>query len=251
MKHSRNIFVLTLLIFLLLCSDAAFAIGPKKKKQKSRRKAKTEKVTDYDSEEIDWGTTTVLTDIKTRAYQDSDSLEVKEDVIEEAEQTTITEEEAPLLEEIDNPVEAPKAELLDFSSLPAKVADLLSEAFSHIGTRYVYGASGPSSFDCSGFTSYCFRKIDISLPHNSGAQNRVGKNLEFMDEIRPGDLVFFRGRSVASSIGHVGIVTEVMNNGEDFRFIHASTSSGVIVSRYTENYYHIRYIGARRVIKED
>lgn len=121
---------------------------------------------------------------------------------------------------------------------------LLDEAMSHLGSRYKYGSSGPNSFDCSGFVMYCFKQMGISLPHSSRDLYARGQAIEFMDELRPGDLVFFRGRNVASSIGHVGIVTEV--NGEHFSFVHASTSSGVIVSNYDEAYYHSRYVGARR-----
>lgn len=243
MKYSRNIALISLLIFSLLCSDNASAFWPFKRKNHPRRKARSEKVSSRKSindipGEIDWGTTTVLTDIKVRAYEGSDSLNNVTTPAAVEEMKTI----APA-----KPIETD----LPSSKLSPMVQAILDEAKSHLGARYSYGSSGPKSFDCSGFTSYIFRQFDISLPHNSGAQNKEGTELQFMDEIRPGDLVFFRGRSVASSIGHVGIVTEVMNGGEDFLFIHASTSSGVIISRYAEDYYHIRYIGARRVIKED
>jgi hypothetical protein len=62
-----------------------------------------------------------------------------------------------------------------------------------------------------------------------------------------GDLVFFSGRSGGQTrVGHVGIVVEC--NGDEFDFIHASTSRGVIVSHSTERYYASRYIGARRML---
>ena len=247
-KGKRNIVVLCVLILSLLLSDAAFAIGPKKKRQ--RRKAKTENVSAGDSsEDIDWGTTTVLTDIKVRAHQGEDSLGVSSSVSDDiaAEEVDSENKTSENVEE-----ETPsKEEKMSVVGMTPKAEEVLNEAFSHLGKRYSYGSTGPSTFDCSGFTSYCFRQIGISLPHNSGAQFSCGEKLDFMDEIRPGDLVFFRGRSVASSIGHVGIVIEVVNNGEDIRFIHASTSSGVIVSRYSEDYYHVRYIGARRVLPEE
>ena len=84
---------------------------------------------------------------------------------------------------------------------------------------------------------------------------RVKNNFSRFDatqrgDLRPGDLVFFNGRSVNKRIGHVGIVTEVDSTGDGFRFIHASTSQGVCVSKSDDAYYSRRYMGACRPIKK-
>ncbi len=61
----------------------------------------------------------------------------------------------------------------------AQVADLLiEEAYKHIGTPYRYGARGPKAFDCSGFTSYVYRRFGIALSHSSRDQARDGRAVE-------------------------------------------------------------------------
>ena len=69
-------------------------------------------------------------------------------------------------------------------------------AASKAGTPYVYGASGPSAFDCSGFTRWVYAKVGRHLPRTSSAQAGVVRHVSASDR-RPGDLVFF------SSGGHV------------------------------------------------
>lgn len=79
---------------------------------------------------------------------------------------------------------------------------IVAEATSHLGKPYVYGAAGPSRFDCSGYTKYVFSRFGKSLPHNSAAQIRnttpVAKSAK-----KPGDLIFMRSRS--GRVTHVGI----------------------------------------------
>lgn len=71
---------------------------------------------------------------------------------------------------------------------------IVSAAWSKVGCSYVYGANGPSSFDCSGFTKYCYAAAGISLPRTSGAQGGWGKSTS---NPQAGDLVCWGG--------HVGI----------------------------------------------
>ena len=128
-----------------------------------------------------------------------------------------------------------------------KVDALLKLAFSFRGTPYVYGASRPGAFDCSGFTSYVFRQFGYSLGRTSRGQVNNGRSVS-RSELKPGDLVFFNGRARGNRIGHVGIVTEADNAGGTFKFIHAA-SRGVRESHSTESYYLVRYMGACRVIE--
>jgi cell wall-associated NlpC family hydrolase len=69
------------------------------------------------------------------------------------------------------------------------------------GAYYAYGGAGPSGFDCSGFTSYVFSKVGISLPHSSSAQRSVARPVS---SPQPGDLVFVYNGG-GGSIGHVAI----------------------------------------------
>lgn len=69
----------------------------------------------------------------------------------------------------------------------------------YLGAPYRWGAAGPNSFDCSGFTMFVYKQVGVSLPHSSRAQINVGQRVSKSD-LKPGDLVFF-----GSPIHHVGI----------------------------------------------
>ena len=97
---------------------------------------------------------------------------------------------------------------------------LISEAKSHLGKPYVYGASGPYSFDCSGFTSYVYRQLGYNLNRTAAGQYSNGSYVS-KDQLQPGDLVMF-GRGY---INHVGIY---IGNGQ---VIHSSTNyKGIAIS---------------------
>lgn len=131
------------------------------------------------------------------------------------------------------------------------VRRMLTEAAKYRGRPYRSGATGPRAFDCSGYTSYIYRLMGYSLPRTSGEQYKVGKKVN-RNELMPGDLVFFSRPATGKSVGHVGIVYSVDKENNNFTFIHASTSRGVIIDNFSSSGYFIkRYIGAKRVIPED
>jgi peptidoglycan DL-endopeptidase LytE len=120
-------------------------------------------------------------------------------------------------------------------------SSVIQAAYRNLGARYVWGASRPGAFDCSGFTMYVMRQSGISLPHSSSAQFRMGRSVS-RSNLQAGDLMFF-SLGTRGVVGHVGLY---IGNG---RMIHASTpSTGVIVSSLSEPYYASRYLGARRVM---
>lgn len=125
---------------------------------------------------------------------------------------------------------------------------VVQTALQYLGARYRSGMSGPSAFDCSGFTSYIYKKANVSILRSSRSQFTQGTPIARISELRKGDLVFFGGRGNSRSVGHVGIVTEVDPSGENFSFVHAA-SGGVKVSDLSEPYYSRRYIGARRIVE--
>lgn len=88
----------------------------------------------------------------------------------------------------------------------------LKYALAQIGDRYVFGAAGLTTWDCSGLTMRAFQSAGVSLPHSSAAQSRMGKSIPFGQK-KPGDLLFF-GRPVS----HVGIY---LGGG---RMVHAPRS---------------------------
>lgn len=121
------------------------------------------------------------------------------------------------------------------------VRSVLKTAVDLLGKPYAYGASGPNSFDCSGFTMYVFGKHGINLPHNAASQYQAGVKVSRGDLIA-GDLVFF-GYYGSAGIQHVGIYTG------DGMFIHSSTSQGVIRTSMSAAYYAGNYKGAARILR--
>lgn len=79
-------------------------------------------------------------------------------------------------------------------------SEVVNIALTKLGSPYKWAASGPDSFDCSGFTMWCYAQVGVRLPHSSRAQYGVGQKVSRAD-LAPGDLVFF-GKS---RIHHVGI----------------------------------------------
>ena len=125
---------------------------------------------------------------------------------------------------------------------PAASSDIVRTAYAYRGTPYVYGGSGRSGFDCSGFTSYLYRQKGVSLPHSARAQFRSGHRVS-QKELKSGDLVFFH--TVTPGISHVGMY---VGGG---KFVHASSrrSGGVRVDSLNSGYYSKAYRGATRVKK--
>lgn len=126
-------------------------------------------------------------------------------------------------------------------------ANLIQEAISHLGARYVYGSKGPRTFDCSGFTSYVYKQQN-NIFIGASSREQYARNIPInRDEMRAGDLVFFTSPHSGRNVGHVGIVLDYDPITNVFTFIHASTKQGVKISKSTEGYYQRRYIGVRRV----
>lgn len=118
-----------------------------------------------------------------------------------------------------------------------------------LNTPYRYGSAGTNSFDCSGFTSHVYKNFGVDLERSSYDQSTQFPVVE-KHEIKPGDLVFYEGRRRNGRVGHVGIVTEIKDNGE-FDFIHASVNRGVIITNSAEDYYSKRFVRAGRVMEND
>lgn len=126
--------------------------------------------------------------------------------------------------------------------------DMVEFAKNYIGTRYRRGASGPNAFDCSGFTSYVFKNFGMTLSRVSSAQGTQGEAVSLADA-EVGDLIFFSGRRVSKSIGHVGIVIDVNKETGALKFIHASTTSGIRIENFPDGgYYAKRFISVRRIL---
>ena len=125
----------------------------------------------------------------------------------------------------------------------SKGEEIAEYAKQFLGCKYVYGGSGPSTFDCSGFTMYVYKNFGISLSHSARAQSSNGTYVS-KEELEPGDLVFFKDYETMDGIGHCGIYIG------DGNFIHASSGTGycVKISTLLSGSYNTRYVTARRLI---
>ncbi len=125
----------------------------------------------------------------------------------------------------------------------SKGQEIVNYAKQYLGCKYVYGGSGPSTFDCSGFTMYVYKHFGISLSHSARAQSKNGTYVA-KENLQPGDLVFFKDYETMDGIGHCGIYVG------DGNFIHASSGTGycVKISTLLSGSYNTRYETARRLI---
>lgn len=128
-----------------------------------------------------------------------------------------------------------------------KVDEVIRVARSYTGTPYRYGGTTRSGMDCSGLLLNAFYAINITLPRTSKDQSKVGKKVK-MNDLEPGDLVFFATGKRRRRVSHVGLVTE-RRGRKDVKFIHASSSLGVVETNIYMDYYQKRFRGARRVIE--
>ena len=121
-------------------------------------------------------------------------------------------------------------------------ATFVQVALEQLGKPYVWGATGPNSFDCSGLTYYAAHKaLGIILPRVADQQAFAGVHVDRADLI-PGDLVFYEN-TYGPGITHVGIY--IGNN----QWVNAANAiDGIIISSLDEPYWDTRYVGARRIV---
>lgn len=133
-------------------------------------------------------------------------------------------------------------EVTESEQVDSPDVSITAYAREYLGCKYVWGGSGPDTFDCSGFTMYVYDNFDVKLPHSSRLQALCGTEVS-KEDLKPGDLVFF-ATSKKRRISHVGIYIE---NGD---FIHAS-SNGVTINSLSESYYEKRYMKAVRILAQN
>jgi cell wall-associated NlpC family hydrolase len=129
---------------------------------------------------------------------------------------------------------------MSLSSKASTTESLLEQAYKEWkGTPYVLGGYSSNGVDCSRFVNIVFdHYFGRDLPTNTRTQLNVGNGIR-RSAIQTGDLIFFRtGRKTL----HVGIAMD------EQEFLHASTSSGVTISKLNKKYWADRYLAARRIL---
>ncbi len=124
---------------------------------------------------------------------------------------------------------------------------IVNKALSFKGTRYKYGGTTKSGVDCSGLMYASFKSGNIDLPRTSRSQSTKGIAISKNNAVK-GDLVFFKtGRS--KQVNHVGLVVSV--DSREIKFVHSSSSRGVMISSLREGYWSNAFSHIRRVISND
>jgi len=125
------------------------------------------------------------------------------------------------------------------------VNKLIKKATDNIGVKYKAGGTTKNGYDCSGLVYTTFESENIKLPRPSYEQAKVGKIIKFSDA-QKGDLIFFKTNK-SRQINHVGLITEV--NSDEIKFVHSSTSKGVIISSTKEAYYQNSFVQINRIVE--
>ncbi|WP_233648329.1 C40 family peptidase [Streptomyces sp. BSE6.1] len=143
--------------------------------------------------------------------------------------TLTAQEKAALQQEEQRANRTSERQVLSGKTTPAsgRAGAAFAAAQSKIGTPYVYGATGPSSFDCSGLTSWAYAQAGVGIPRTSQAQANYGTRISSMSQLQVGDLVFF-----FNDLHHVGLyagngqVLHAPRTGTNVRYESMSTIGG-------------------------
>ncbi|EAY01385.1 Clan CA, family C40, NlpC/P60 superfamily cysteine peptidase [Trichomonas vaginalis G3] len=125
--------------------------------------------------------------------------------------------------------------LTDFDFKPFKGENdgeiVVKLAKTKLGCKYVWAATGPNEFDCSGLMQWCYNKLDIFIHRTSGAQGTHGTKITDEKDLLPGDLVTFATESQRPGvISHVGMFIG------DGKFLHCSSALGGAVITEIKEY---------------
>lgn len=131
------------------------------------------------------------------------------------------------------------------AEFPEKADNIINTAMTYTGVRYKYGGTSRKGMDCSGLLYIAFGKHNVSMPRVSHQMANEGKRIK-VHNVTKGDLLFFKTSKKGKKINHVGLVVDVAGN--EIKFIHATSSRGVIVSSLREGFWNYAFVKATRVL---
>lgn len=134
----------------------------------------------------------------------------------------------------------------NYKNKKISIADkVVANAIPFKGTKYKFGGTTKKGMDCSGVVFVAYNKENIQLPRVSRDMAKKGKKIS-LKEARKGDLLFFRTNKSSRKINHVGLIISVKN--KQIKFIHSTSSKGVIISSLSQKYWKNAFVKATKVL---
>lgn len=124
---------------------------------------------------------------------------------------------------------------------------VIETAKTYRGTPYKYGGTTRAGMDCSALVFHSYYAAGVNLPRRSEDQSKLGQKVN-LNQLQPGDLLFFATGKKKNQVTHSGIVTEA--GKDDVRFIHASSSLGVTEDYMSNRYWTNAFLFAKRILNE-
>lgn len=126
-----------------------------------------------------------------------------------------------------------------------KADRIVSNALKYKGVKYKFGGTTRKGMDCSGVIYIAFDKEKIQLPRTSKNMSKRGSKIS-LSKAKKGDLLFFKTSKNKKEINHVGLI--VSSQKGQIRFIHSTSSKGVIVSSLSQKYWKKAFVKAQRIL---
>jgi probable lipoprotein NlpC len=126
-----------------------------------------------------------------------------------------------------------------------KIDKIVANALKYKGIPYKFGGTTKRGMDCSGIVYVSYLKEKVQLPRVSRHMAKRGKKVSLRNA-KKGDLLFFKTSKRRSRINHVGLIVSVKKN--QIRFIHSTSSRGVITSSLSERYWENAFVKVKRIL---
>ena len=122
---------------------------------------------------------------------------------------------------------------------------IVTNALKYKGVKYKFGGTSKRGMDCSGIIYVSYLQENVQLPRVSRDMSKTGKKVS-LKNAKKGDLIFFKTSKKGRGINHVGMIISVKKN--NIRFIHSTTSKGVITSSLSNKYWKNAFVKVNRIL---